>query len=52
MKPQLVARFMGSNAALYTEVGQREGHALISTGQAGQSLYGAYMALKPGGIIA
>ncbi|MEB8536637.1 hypothetical protein OW565_10635 [Acidithiobacillus ferriphilus] len=48
MKPQFVARFLGSDAALCTEIGQRKGHALVSTGQAGHLLYGPYMALEPG----
>ncbi|OCX75578.1 glycosyl transferase family 90 [Acidithiobacillus thiooxidans] len=48
MKRQFIARFLGSDTALCTEVGQREGQALVSTGQAGYLLYGPYMALEPG----
>ena len=48
MKCQFVARFFGSDAALCTEIGQREGHALVSAGEAGHLLYGPYMALEPG----
>lgn len=48
MKRQFIARFLGSDAALCTEVGRREGQALASTGQAGYLLYGPYMALEPG----
>ena len=48
MKAQLIARFFGSDTALCTEVGQREGQVLVSTGQAGYLLYGPYMTLEPG----
>ncbi len=32
MKAQLIARFFGSDTALCTKVGQREGQVLVSTG--------------------
>ncbi len=48
MKYQFVTSFLGSDTALYTEVGLRKGQALISTGHAGYLVYGPYIALKQG----
>jgi hypothetical protein len=48
MKPKLLARFTGADTALYTDVGRREGYAVVSTGKAGVLLYGPYMDLEPG----
>jgi hypothetical protein len=48
MKAQLVGWFYGSDTALCTEVGHREGQVLVSSEQAGYLLYGPYMTLEPG----
>lgn len=44
----LVARYWGSDPRLFTEVGERLGTALWSTGQAGHLLVGPYLSLPPG----
>lgn len=41
-------RFRGSDSRLYTEVGERLGHDIVCTGQAGFLTYGPYVSLTEG----
>ncbi|MEL5849774.1 MAG: glycosyltransferase, partial [Candidatus Igneacidithiobacillus chanchocoensis] len=48
----LMARYWGSDDRLKTQIGAREGRAIISTGHPGHLLFGPYLNLKPGRYVA
>lgn len=46
--PDGVHRFWGSDGRLGTQVGQRSGQEILTTGKSGYLLFGPYLSLKPG----